>query len=178
MIAKRAILTTALLLVLGISSAVSAPRPVRIAFVDTGNTGRSVTAEALAAATIAKQHLNVQVISRAVNFNPFNTQPEVNFVALLRRKGIDIAHHTAIQFGPQEAAFSDVILTMTDAHKAWIVTHFPDAKDKVFTLSEYATGTNQEVLDAFGKPMDFYKTVLAQLEPLVAAAVAKAAPKP
>ena len=178
MIGKRAMLTTALLLALGSPPAMSAPRPVRIAFVDTGNTGRSVTAEALAAADIVKQHLNAQVISRAVNLNPYNTTPEPNFVALMRRRGIDIARHTAAQFGAQEAAFSDVVLTMTDAHKTWVVGHFPEIKDKVFTISEYATGTNGEVLDAFGKPMDFYKTVLAQLEPLVAAAVAKAAPRP
>jgi protein-tyrosine-phosphatase len=43
----------------------SAPHPTRITFVDTGNTGRSVAAEALAAVTIDKGHLDAQVISRA-----------------------------------------------------------------------------------------------------------------
>jgi protein-tyrosine phosphatase len=67
---------------------------------------------------------------------------------------------------------------MTEAHKAWIVSHFPEAKDKVFTIGEYATGAPTEVLDAYGKPLDFYKTVLAQLDQLVDAAVTKATGKP
>jgi protein-tyrosine phosphatase len=165
-------------LLAGVPVAMSAPHPTRIAFVDTGNTGRSVAAEALADDIIDKSHLNAQVISRAVNLNPFNTHPEANFVDLLHGRGMNITSHTAAQFGAQEAAFSDVILTMTEAHKAWILTHFPEDRGKVFTLGEYATGTRQEVLDPFGKSMDFYKVVLGQLDQMVGAAVTKAAARP
>jgi len=168
----------ALTALIGAPAAMSADRPTRIAFVDTGNTGRSVTSEALAAAVIAKAHLNAQVISRAVDLNPYNIHPEENFIILLRERGIDTSGHIAAQFGEQDAKYSDVILTMTDKHKDYIVSHFPQAQAKVFTLAEYATGTHEEVLDAFGKPMDFYKTVLAQLDQLVGAAVTKAATKP
>jgi protein-tyrosine phosphatase len=180
MTGKYAILLLGLILgpFIGIPVALSAPHPARIAFVDTGNTGRSVTAEALADAIIEKDHLDAQVISRAVNLNPFNTHPEANFVELLRGRGINITAHTAAQFGAQEAAFSDVILTMTEAHKTWIQTHFPEARDKVFTLSEYATGTPEEVQDPFGKTMDFYKVTLGQLDRMVGAAVAKAVARP
>jgi protein-tyrosine phosphatase len=173
---KYAILLLGIILgtIVGVPAAMSAPHPTRITFVDTGNTGRSVAAEALAAVTIDKDHLDAQVISRAVNLNPFNTRPEINFVDLLHGRGINIASHTAAQFGTQEAEFSDVILTMTEAHKSWILTHFPETRGKVFTLGEYATGTQQEVLDPFGKSMDFYKVVLNQLDQMVGAAVTKA----
>jgi protein-tyrosine phosphatase len=173
---KYAILLLGLVLgpMIGVPAAMSAPHPTRITFVDTGNTGRSVTAEALADAIIAKHHLNAQVISRAVNLNPFNIHPEANFVVLLRRRGINITGHTAAQFGAQAAEFSDVILTMTEAHKTWIVTHFPETRGKVFTLGEYATGTPQEVADPFGKTMPFYKAALGQLDQMVGAAVTKA----
>jgi protein-tyrosine phosphatase len=163
---------------IGISASMAADRPTRIAFVDTGNTGRSVTAEALAAADIAKGQLDAQVISRAVDLNPYNIHPEANFVTLLEQRGIAIGGHVAAQFGPQDAKFSDLILTMTDAHKSWITDRFPETRAKVFTLGEYATGTQTDVLDAFGKPMAFYRTVLAQLDDLVGAAVMKATTKP
>ena len=52
----------------------SASEPTRIAFVDTGNTGRSVTAEALANAIIHDKSLPIQVISRAFDLNPYNTE--------------------------------------------------------------------------------------------------------
>ena len=112
----------------------AADRPTRIAFVDTGNTGRSVTAEALAAAVIAKAHINAQVISRAVDLNPYNIHPEENFVTLLRERGLDIAPHLAAQFGSQEAKYSDVILVMTDTHKAWVVAHFPRGQGQSLQL--------------------------------------------
>jgi protein-tyrosine phosphatase len=173
---KQARLTAICLFILmGGFPSVHAERPVRLAFVDTGNTGRSITAEALAHGIIAKQELGVQVISRAVNFNPYNTKPETNFVSLLILRGIDISDHVAAQFDAQDAKFSDVILTMTKTHKDWVLQHFPETKGKVFTLTEYAGNPDDEVKDAFGKPLDFYQTVLAQLDPLVVDAVKKAA---
>ncbi len=53
--------------------AARAAAPTRIAFVDTGNTGRSVTAEALAIALIREKGLSIQVISRAFDLNPYVT---------------------------------------------------------------------------------------------------------
>ena len=58
----------------------------KIAFVDTGNTGRSVTMEALANAVIRTRMLNVRVISRAFDADPFETAPEANAAALLQRR--------------------------------------------------------------------------------------------
>ncbi len=169
---------TGIAILTGTPNPVFAQRPVRLAVVDTGNTGRSVTAEALALDLVQKTHANLAVISRAVDFNPYNIHPELNFASLLIGRGIDITAHRAEQFTAQDAKFSDVILTMTLTHKAWITDHFPDAKDKVFTISEYVTGTHTDVADAFGKPMEFYAATLSQLEPLVEAAVKKAtAPK-
>ncbi|MBJ7400923.1 hypothetical protein [Mycolicibacterium sp.] len=161
-----------LLTTVGVSAA---GQPVRVAFVDTGNTGRSVAAEALARNLIATTGAPVSVISRAVNLNPYNTAPEPNFVTLLGQRGVTVGHHTAVQLTQRDVSFSDLILTMTGAHKAWVLTNFPDSAGKVFTLAEYATGTDQDIADAFGQPIEFYQTVLDQLQPLVAAAITKAA---
>jgi len=164
----------ALCAALVVPQADAAERKFRIAFVDSGNTGRSVTSEVLAKQTIEKQGFNIEVISRAINLNPYNITPEEHFVTLLGERNIKVPARTAAQFGTPEARFTDLVLTMTEAHKNWVVTNFPDIQCKVFTLSEYALGTNQEILDAFGQPIDFYRKVLAQLEPLVAGAIKKA----
>src|ERR1700738_1440081 len=111
------------------AGSLAADPPLPLAKGDNGNTGRSVTAEALATSIIAKQKLDAVVISRAVDLNPYNIHPEANFVTLLRARDIDVSAHLSAQFGAQEAKYSDVILTMTEAHKAWIVSHFPEAKD-------------------------------------------------
>ncbi len=163
-----------LALLLTAVGASAAGQPVRVAFVDTGNTGRSVAAEALARNLIATTGAPVSVISRAVNLNPYNTAPEPNFVTLLQQRGVTVDDHTAAQLSQRDVSFSDLILTMTRAHKEWVLTNFPDTAGKVFTLAEYATGTDQDIADALGQPIEFYQTVLDQLQPLVAAAITKA----
>ncbi len=150
--------------------------PIRIVFVDTGNTGRSVTAAALARALITRDRRDARVSSRAVTVNPGHLHPEAHFVTLLRPRGIDTAAHVATAFGPSDAHETDLILTMTTAHKAWVLARFPDTRGKVFTLSDYATGVAADVPDAFGEPMAFYEAVLLQLDRLVEIAIAKAAP--
>jgi protein-tyrosine phosphatase len=157
-----------------VSNGYAADRKFRIAFVDTGNTGRSVTSEVLAKQEIDKQGLNIEVISRAISLNPYNITPEENFITLLGERNIKVPSRTAVQFGIPEARYTDLVLTMTASHKNWLVNNFPEIQCKVFTLSEYASGTNQEILDAYAQPMDFYKKVLAQLEPLVVAVIKKA----
>jgi len=165
-----------LLMVLMMSSfnAVSAERPRKLLFVDTGNTGRSVTAEALANADIAKGKLNIRTISRAVDKNPFEIHPEANVVTLLQQRGINVAGHLAAQIDAQDVRHADLILTMTAKHKAKVLELFPQAQGKVFTLSEYATGTDTEVPDAFGKPMDVYVAMVKQVDTYVAQALKKA----
>ena len=168
----RLLLFLALLLTtVGVSAA---GQPVRVAFVDTGNTGRSVAAEALARNLIATTGAPVSVISRAVNLNPYNTAPVPNFVTLLQQRGVTVGDHTAVQLTQRDVSFSDLILTMTGAHKEWVLTNFPDSAGKVFTLAEYATGTDQDIADALGQPIEFYQSVLDQLQPLVDAAITKA----
>jgi hypothetical protein len=45
----------------------------------------------------------------------------------------------------------------------------------VFTLSEYATGQANDVVDAFGQPMAVYEQVLSQIDQYLPLALAKAA---
>jgi len=152
------------MLVLQCSTLVRAGEPFKLALVDTGNTGRSVTAEALANARIAQQNLAVVVISRAVDMDPYATLPEAPVVTLLQQRGIDVSSHRAAQLTANDIRHSDLILTMTAKHKAKILELFPEAKGKTFMLSEYAEGSSSDVADAWGKPMEVYRQMLSQVE--------------
>ncbi|MBN9046979.1 MAG: hypothetical protein J0H18_15125 [Rhizobiales bacterium] len=154
---------------------VQAKEPVKVAFVCTGNTGRSVTAEALAKRDIAEKKLPITVISRGVDVDPFDTLPEANAVAVLSAKGIDVSAHRSVQLDENDVRHADLILTATAKHKAKVIEQFPDAKDKTFTLAEYATGKSEDVLDAWGKPMEAYEAMEKQVEGYLPAALAKAA---
>jgi len=161
-------------LLLAITSARAAD-PVKLAFVDTGNTGRSVTAEALANVRIAKDHLPIAVISRALDQDPYEAAPEANAAALLKERGVDVSTHRSTQITANDVRHSDVILTMTAAHRDKLIALFPDAKDKTFTIASYAAGKPDDVADAFGKPMDFYRAMAKQVEDYLGPALTKAA---
>ena len=172
----KPIALTALLATLCVT-VVSAEEPRKIAFVDTGNTGRSVTAEALAQVAIRDNKMPIAVIGRAVDFDPFDVTPEPNAASLLMQHGIDVSRHLAAQLSANDVKHADLILTMTAKHKAAVVAMFPEAKDKVFTLAEYATGTSQDVVDAYGKPMPVYQQVYDQIDSYLQPALAKSLQK-
>ena len=167
---------TAVVAALYLGQAVAfAAGPKHIAFVDTGNTGRSVTAEALANAIIRDKGLPIQVISRALDLNPYNIEPEAPAASLLQRKGIDVSSHRAAALTIQDIRHSDLILTATEKHKAGVIVQFPEAAGRTFTFSEYANGTIEDVTDAYGKTMPVYEQVFAQISGYLPVILEKAA---
>ena len=165
--------TICLAVLMAASALAGAAEPKKLAFVDTGNTGRSVSAEALANVIIGKTGEKVAVISRAVDIDPYDIKPEVNAATLLQQRGIDVTAHRSVQITTNDVKHSDVILTMTEKHKSKLIELFPDAKNKTFTLAEYSTGKHVDVPDAWGKPIEVYVEMIKQLDAFIHAALEK-----
>jgi protein-tyrosine-phosphatase len=147
----------------------------RILFVCTGNTGRSVAAEALARHRIAARGLALTVASRGVTVDPSNDRPEPHLATLLAARGIDISAHRAAELTEADVRSADCILTMTASHRRSMLDRFPEAAGKLHLLSQAARGTQQDVADAFGAPMATYERLVTQLDALVADALDKLA---
>jgi protein-tyrosine phosphatase len=107
--------------------------------------------------------------------DPYAVTPEANAATLLSERGIDVSAHRATQLTANDVRHSDVILTMTAAHKEKLIALYPDARGKTFTLADYATGKPDDVADAFGKPVDFYRAMVKQVEGYLGPALTKAA---
>lgn len=146
-----------------------------VTFVCTGNTGRSPMAEALANDYVKKHNLNIIVQSRGVNVDPKETAPEQGTVTVLKQHGIDISSHKATQLTKADIDKSEYLLTMTQKHKVKILEQYPQAKGKVFTLSEFSTGKNEDLSDPYQKPLEAYIKVESQLNEFLPLALNKIA---
>lgn len=150
-----------------------------ILFVCTGNTCRSIMAEALFKDMLGKKKdkfRNIKVISAGTcAWEGDGASPQA--VEVLREKGIDITDHSSTPLTPKLIKDSDLILTMTLNHKQAVLYMRPEAKEKTYTLKEYALDysneklqniefeeINYDIKDPYGQSVNVYRESAEEIE--------------
>ncbi len=70
--------------------------------------------------------------------------------------GVDIKNHSAKPVTGELVRGADLVLAMTRRHKKMLISRYPDAEDKIFTLREYA-GTGVDIADPYGGSLSEFR---------------------
>lgn len=125
---------------------------MNILFVCTGNTCRSPMAAALFNKIAVEKKLDVRIESAGIFAAEGDTASNEAIIAM-KKYDIDLLGHHAQNINTELLDKSDLILTMTAAHKMVIE---PSAQRKTYTLCEYA-GIDGDIPDPFGGDVSEYE---------------------
>ncbi len=137
----------------------------RILFVCTGNTCRSPLAAAIAKSVFKSAGIPAEVSSAGISAYEFGGYSE-NSVKTAKAMGLT-CEGTPRQVRPEDINNYDIILTMTNSHKAFLSRLFQDSQGKVFTIYEYAENSSGDVADPFGLNLNAYMECGKELRALI-----------
>lgn len=140
----------------------------RILFVCTGNTCRSPMAQAVLK---SKKIPDVEVKSAGV-FAADGSAASVNAEKVLTENEINFVHKST-QLSVKEVEWATIILTMTASHKDAVLSFFPQAAKKTFTLSEFAGDSVQDIADPYGGSIELYRAAFAEIKEAIDKAARK-----
>ncbi len=162
----------------------------RIVFVCTGNTCRSPMAMAIfnGIASLEPPEFGYEAVSAGIAVSGSNP-PSINAVLAVRDfSRVDMTKHRAHFLSQAEIEEAYLVLTMSLSHKHYILSMFPGAYQKVFSLKEYtydmpedhdkngAPDTNEfssDIADPYGGSLWDYKLCAQEISRAVEKLVIK-----
>lgn len=109
----------------------------KIMFICTGNICRSAMAHGLMEKLVKDKNKNVEVYSCGI-FADDGDRPTFNAIEAISEYGVDLKNHRATNIRSSKIKDMDIILCATTSHKSNVVNMYPDLKDKIFTIKEFA----------------------------------------
>ncbi len=85
-------------------------------------------------------------------------------------EGVDLSDHISTPVNKLIAGVSDYIFTMEEHHKNEIIRRYPELKDRVYLLKEFAINRKldePDVADPIGQPDEVYLQAAAEIKGLV-----------
>jgi len=130
---------------------------MKILFVCTGNTCRSVLAEGYIRKFCKESNVDwIEVKSCGTGAMPTYKIPVI-VLHLLKAEGIDVSSHVPTPINSLLVNSSDLILVMENTHRQEILRRYPECDSKVFLLKEFAGEKEKpEIYDPIGQPEEVY----------------------
>jgi ribose 5-phosphate isomerase B len=134
---------------------------MKILFVCTGNTCRSCMAESIFNHECSVKGFEAESCGvHAIR----NSKASINTVmTLMNEIDVNIAGREAVQLRREHLEQATYVLAMTSAIKNLLIENFPEFRDKIFTVGEFAEVAG-EITDPYGGDMPVYKDTFVQLK--------------
>ena len=94
-------------------------------------------------------------------------------IQVARSHGVDISGHASSALTAELMQGFDLVLAMTELHVDELAQRFPDAADRTHLLSLFADGSDTDVPDPIGGPVEEYESAYRMIEGYLASALPK-----
>ena len=115
---------------------------MKIMFICTGNICRSAMAHVMLEKRAKEENKNIEVYSCGVFAENGDVSTE-EAIETMKEYAIDLKKHRATNIRNSNIENMDTILCATTAHKNNVIAMYPNLKEKVFTMKEYARISKQ-----------------------------------
>ena len=138
---------------------------MKIMFICTGNICRSAMAHKMLEKMSKEQNKNIEAYSSGI-WAETGDIPTYEGIETMKGYGIDLSTHRATNIRNSDIRNMDVILCATLNHKKNIIAMYPELKDKVYTMKEYAgyQENDLDIPDPWGYGLDVYKNCAKEIK--------------
>lgn len=136
---------------------------MKIVFVCTGNSCRSVIAEYLLNKMAKDRGLNWEARSCGTAAERYFPTPDGVKTSLAQR-GITDIRHTPQLAGRELLGWADLVLPMTRGHRNHLLDEYPEFTDKTHLFSEYCSDETADIADPIGQPTVVYQKCRDEIE--------------
>lgn len=140
---------------------------MKIMFICTGNICRSAMADGMLKKMAIDRNLNLEVYSCGI-YAEDGDHATYNAIYAARNYDVDISNHRAKNIRNSKIKEMDIILCATKSHKEAVIRMYPEIKEKVYTMKEYAgidnNGQDMDIKDPWGYGIEIYNNCIVEIE--------------